>query len=81
MHIPTDTRYIRVRATAGARREHAEQVGADLWRISVREKASGGAANARIRVVLGKLLDLDPRQLRLVKGATSTSKTYLLVNS
>lgn len=40
--------YIKIHATAGAKREEIAERGADAWEISVREKAEKGRANRRI---------------------------------
>lgn len=75
---PQET-YIRVRAHAGARRTAALRIAPLVWDISVRERPEQGAANASIREVLAKELDVMPNRLRLVKGATKASKLYLLL--
>jgi uncharacterized protein YggU (UPF0235/DUF167 family) len=75
-----DERYIQVRATAGAKKESIEAVGTNKWRVSVRAKAERGSANARIKEVLAEHLGIEVKMLRLVKGATSSSKLFLLIN-
>jgi uncharacterized protein YggU (UPF0235/DUF167 family) len=70
-------KYIRVRAKTKARAETILEE-RDTFYIAVKEKAERGEANARIRQVLAERLHCNPKQLRLVKGGTSPSKTYLL---
>jgi uncharacterized protein len=72
--------YIQVRAEPGSRKESVAQMSTTKWKVSVREHAEQGAANVRIRTVLAGALGVDPKALRLVKGATSPSKLYLLTN-
>ena len=71
--------YIRVRVQTGRRKESVTHEH-DLWRIAVREKAERGAANVRVRELLAHALQVPPKALRLVAGATSPAKTYLLTN-
>jgi uncharacterized protein YggU (UPF0235/DUF167 family) len=49
--------------------------------IEVKEKAERNEANARVKQLLATELGCTSRELRLIKGATSPSKTYLQVNS
>ena len=48
--------------------------------VEVREKAQNGEANRRVRELLAHTLNVPIQTLRLVKGTTSPSKTYLLTN-
>lgn len=75
------SQYIHVKATAGAKKETIEQAGTNKWKVSVREKAKEGGANARIKEVLATRVGVLERDLRLIKGATSPSKLYLLRNN
>ncbi|MBP9760257.1 MAG: DUF167 domain-containing protein [Candidatus Pacebacteria bacterium] len=70
--------YVRVRVKAGTRKERILQVAERVYTIEVREKAERGEANARVRALLADILGVRPEELRLVKGATSPSKVYLL---
>ena len=71
--------YIRVKVKPNARKERILQVG-DVYEISVREKAAQGAANKRVRELLAQTCNIPPKALRLVKGATSPGKLFLVVN-
>lgn len=71
--------YVKVRVHAGCRRESAERV-KDYWVVSVREHAERGEANRRVKEILAQKLTVPERSLRLVKGATSPSKLYLLIH-
>ena len=47
--------------------------------IEVKEKAQRNEANARVKQLLANELGCSSKALRLIKGATTASKTYLLV--
>lgn len=74
------TRYIHVRVQTKSRTESIEYKN-DKYFISVKEKAERGLANARVKTLLATQLQCNPKSLRLVKGSTTTSKTYLLGNT
>lgn len=65
---------IRVRVKAGARNERVGKSG-DIFDLSVREKALGGAANARVLELLALSLGVSVKKLRIVKGQRSPAKT------
>ena len=71
-------RFIRVRATAGARREMVVCEGDDVFEIAVKEKAEQGRANARIRELLAGHLGIAVSDLRLVSGAHRPVKRFLV---
>lgn len=79
MKETTDKRYLRVRVRTSMKRETIALGKQDLWHIDVRGKAERGLANERVRALLANELQVDSRKLKLVKGATSTSKTFLLM--
>jgi uncharacterized protein YggU (UPF0235/DUF167 family) len=66
-----------VRVKTGARKEKVTQEKEDLWHIEVREKAERGEANKQVRALLARELDCLPKELRLIKGQTQPSKTFL----
>jgi uncharacterized protein len=72
--------YLHVRAKAGAKKEIIEQVSTTKWNVSVREKPEQGAANERIRELLAARLHVRTEDVRLVKGATSPSKLFIITN-
>lgn len=70
---------IRAHVIPGARRERvSEQKG--VYTVQVREKAERGRATQRAKEVLAATLGAKSEYLRLVKGATSRHKTFLLSN-
>ncbi len=74
-----ETEYIRVRVTTNAKKETLHK-NRDMFFITVKEKAKEGKANKRVRELLSQTLGCRPQQLRMVKGATTPSKTYLFIN-
>lgn len=66
---------IRVKAQAGATREAVEEIRGG-YKISVREKAEAGRANARIKELLARELGVPSGRVRLVKGAREPSKIF-----
>jgi uncharacterized protein YggU (UPF0235/DUF167 family) len=77
----TTQTHLRVTVKAGTRKERITQVGEWVYTIEVREKAERGQANARVRALLAEVLRVELKQLRLVRGATSPKKVFLLTNS
>lgn len=69
---------IKVRVRAGTKNEKVARKG-DTYDISVREKAEGGAANARVLQILARELGAIPKRLRIIKGHRSPSKTIELI--
>lgn len=70
---------IRARVTPSARRERVSKE-KEVYTIQVREKAERGAATRRARELLAETLGVRSEDLRLVKGATSRHKTFLLMH-
>lgn len=66
--------YIKVRVKAGAKNESIKKT-ADRYDVSVREKAEGGMANARVLALLARELGVAQKKLQIVKGHRSPSKT------
>jgi uncharacterized protein YggU (UPF0235/DUF167 family) len=76
----SEQKYIHVRVTTGSKKESVEK-SKNKYFISVKEKAKRGEANKKVKELLAKQLNCTPKQLRLIKGATTPSKTYLSVNN
>ena len=68
---------VRVRATAGARREEI-QLEKGMYRISVKEKAERNDANERIKAVLARELSVPEGAIRLISGQRSQAKKFLV---
>ena len=65
---------IKVRVKAGAKNESVKKV-ADRYDISVREKAEGGMANARVLALVARELGVTQKKVSIIKGQRSPSKT------
>ena len=70
---------VRVQALPDASREKVEELGEHRYKISVREPAQGGAANARIRALLALRYQVPATQVQMRTGARSPGKTYSVI--
>jgi len=66
--------YIRVRVTAGAKREAFSQEREDSFLVSVKEPAEQNRANVRVLELIAEHFDILPRQIRIVSGHHSPGK-------
>jgi uncharacterized protein YggU (UPF0235/DUF167 family) len=66
---------VRVRVVANAARERVV-VEPKRYHITVTEKAKGGNANERVRVLLAQTLGVPLAQVRLVRGQNTPSKLF-----
>ncbi|MER3416452.1 MAG: hypothetical protein C4297_09610 [Gemmataceae bacterium] len=64
-----------------ARAKHAGVVGiyAGALKIAVTTAPEKGRANRAVHAILAELLQIAPQRLRLVRGATSCAKQFLVV--
>ena len=68
--------YIKVRVTAGAKKELFEQVSNDHFKISVKEKAQMNMANKRVTALLAECFQVSEKQVRLINGHHSPGKIF-----
>ncbi len=66
--------YIKVRVTAGAKRESIISKTDDHFFVSVREPAERNLANQRVRQLIAGEFRVSEKQVRIVSGHTSPSK-------
>ncbi len=66
--------YIKVRVTAGAKREAVTKVSKSSYKISVREAAERNLANARVIELLAIELKVSTNKIRIINGHQSPSK-------
>lgn len=66
--------YMRVRATAGAKKERLERQGPDHFDIWVKEPAERNLANARIRELVARELGVKMHAVRIISGHRSQMK-------
>ncbi len=71
-------RYIRVKVTAGARKESLEEKRSVLH-ISVKEKAEENKANARVFYLVARHLGLATKRLQVHTGHHRPSKMLVIV--
>jgi uncharacterized protein YggU (UPF0235/DUF167 family) len=60
--------YIKVKVTAGAKKESLKQTGPNRFAISVKAPAERGLANQAILILLAAHLKLPRSHLRLISG-------------
>lgn len=66
--------FLRVHVSPGSRKESVIEEGEGVLQISVREPASGNAANTRVRELIALRLGCTPAQVRILTGHHSGSK-------
>lgn len=66
--------YIKVRVTAGAKREAVTKVSKSSYRISVKEPAERNLANGRIVEIISAHLKVPKNKVRILNGHHSPSK-------
>ncbi len=68
--------YIKIKVTAGAKKETIEKVADDHYKISVKQRAERNMANSRIIEILADIFKVNPKQVRLINGHHSPSKIF-----
>lgn len=66
--------YIRVRVSAGAKKESFEQVSEDSFLVSVKEPAEQNRANKRVRELVAGHFGVEPKQVRIISGHHAPGK-------
>jgi len=69
---------LRLRVAPGARRSEIVGRYGGAWRVRVTAPPDRGRANDEVLQVLAKALDVRPRQVRLIAGASSRDKVVEL---
>ena len=69
--------YIKVKVHAGEKKNRVEQKTPDSFEIWVKAPAQEGRANEAVKVLLAQCLAIEPKELSLIKGATSPAKIFL----
>jgi uncharacterized protein YggU (UPF0235/DUF167 family) len=62
------SRFIKIKVTAGAKKEGVEEVGENSYAVRVRVKAERNQANIRALELLNSHLGLRPNSIRLISG-------------
>ncbi len=68
--------YIKIRVTAGAKKEIFEKISKDHFKISVKEKAERNMANNRVRELLASHFSMPIGKIRLISGHHSPGKIF-----
>ncbi|MBI5078136.1 MAG: DUF167 domain-containing protein [Candidatus Yonathbacteria bacterium] len=66
--------YIRVRVSAGAKKESLSQSTKDSFLVSVKEKAEQNLANKRVLEIIAEHFGVSPKQVRIISGHHSPGK-------
>ncbi len=72
--------YIKVRVTAGARKEEFTKVRDDLYEVKVREKAERNMANTRVIQLVANHFSLPVGKVKILNGHQSPSKLLVINN-
>lgn len=70
--------HVKVRVTAGARRERVVRESETSFAISVRAVAARNEANERVRELLADAFVCDVRRVHLLRGHRSSVKLYVV---
>ncbi len=68
--------YIKVKVTAGAKKETIEKVNDDHYKISVKQRAERNMANDRVIEMLADIFNVNIKQVRIINGHHSPSKMF-----
>ena len=65
---------VRVRVTAGARKETFVKKGSSMFEVSVKEKAKENAANGRVRTLFARHFGVPIKSVRILSGHHGKNK-------
>ncbi len=68
--------YIKIKVTAGARKEKLTQISEDHFEISVREKAERNMANVRVREMIADFFVVPVGKTKIISGHHSPGKIF-----
>ena len=66
--------YIKVRVTAGAKKETVTQVSKSSYKLTVKEPAERNLANARVLELMALTLQVPKAKVKIINGHQSPSK-------
>ena len=72
-------RLFRVKAHPASRENRLTRLGPDRFEVWVRAEAERGLANASVVALVARELNVEPKRLRIVKGAASPAKILALL--
>jgi uncharacterized protein YggU (UPF0235/DUF167 family) len=79
IYIIVQNMYIKVKVRAGAKRNVLISKRPDSYEITVKAPAERGLANEAVRALLASHLGINPKKLRLIKGAASPAKIFEII--
>ena len=68
--------FIKVKVHAGEKQNKFAKKAQDTFEIRVKARAERGLANAAVKEILARELNIDAKKLNLIKGASSPSKIF-----
>lgn len=71
--------YIKVKVTAGVKKENTERIKEDQFKISVKEKAERNMANQRVIEILAKEFGVSVDKIRIISGHHHPSKIFSIM--
>lgn len=71
-------KYIRVKVSAGSKKENLKQVKENRFEISVKQKAKNNEANKRVIEILADFFNLPNKKIRIVNGHHASTKLLVL---
>ena len=75
------TRLFKIKVRAEDKRDLVIPSGPDAFAARVRAKPERGQANAAVLALLGRHLGVNPKRLRIIKGAASPNKIVALLGA
>lgn len=70
--------YIRVKVSAGVKKESLKKINEDHFEASVKEKAEHNLANKRVIELIAKHFNLKINKIRIVNGHRSPTKLLII---
>lgn len=70
--------YIRVKVSAGVKKEKFKKINEDHFEISVKEKAERNMANTRVIEILSEYFKIPKNEIRIINGHRSPIKLCLV---
>ncbi|MFA6080875.1 MAG: DUF167 domain-containing protein [Patescibacteria group bacterium] len=71
---------IKVKVTPEAKKDGIVKRSEDSYLISVREKAEGGMANQKVKLILAGYFKIAEGKIRLIKGGKRPNKIFEVMN-
>jgi uncharacterized protein YggU (UPF0235/DUF167 family) len=68
--------YLKIKVFPNSKKQEISKKSADNWEIKIKAKPTAGLANAEVKTLLAKELNVLANKIRLIKGARQRSKIY-----